>query len=296
MIALGIPPGIHRRHFAFEKLKDFDQELFSQIYNDDSGAKELKHRIIGSDISPQAIAIAEKNIRNAGLKKYIDLQVMPFQQYTEAPAAEGVLITNPPYGERVKVDDMDELYSMIGERLKHIFTGYKAYILSYRKESFDAIGLRHSRRFFLYNGELECEMREYEIFSGKRREHPKGNDDRDRPRRYDDLAERNSKEGYRRSQRASKAEEEKPRDETRRKRSHDDRVGTNLLYQANRVSRPPLSDRRNLLSPGNVPHLVAKSDANPVPVKNFLTRMLSREISGKNDYISSNVRQAVSIS
>jgi len=124
----------------------------------------LKHRIIGSDISPQVIAIAEKNIRNAGLKKYIDLQVMPFQQYTEAPAAEGVLITNPPYGERIKVDDLDELYSMIGERLKHIFTGYKAYILSYRKESFDAIGLRHSRRFFLYNGELECEMREYEIF------------------------------------------------------------------------------------------------------------------------------------
>jgi len=164
MIALGIPPGIHRRHFAFEKWKDFDQELFSQIYNDDSGAKELKHRIIGSDISPQVIAIAEKNIRNAGLKKYIDLQVMPFQQYTEAPAAEGVLITNPPYGERIKVDDLDELYSMIGERLKHIFTGYKAYILSYRKESFDAIGLRHSRRFFLYNGELECEMREYEIF------------------------------------------------------------------------------------------------------------------------------------
>ncbi len=208
MIALGIPPGIHRQHFAFEKWKDFDQELFSQIYNDDSGAKEFKHRIIGSDISPQAIAIAEKNIKNAGLKKYIDLQIMPFQQYTEAPAAEGVLITNPPYGERLKVDELEGLYAMIGERLKHVFAGFNAYILSYRKESFDAIGLKHTRRFFLYNGELECEMREYEIFSGKRREHPKGNDDRDRPRRYDDLAERNSKEGYRRSKRAEREDEE----------------------------------------------------------------------------------------
>ena len=224
MIALGIPPGIHRRHFAFERWNDFDRELFSQIYNDDAGAKEIRHRIIGSDISPQAIAIAEKNIKNAGLKKYIDLQVKPFQQYTEAPASKGVLITNPPYGERLKVDDLDALYAMIGERLKHVFTGFNAYILSYRKESFDAIGLKPTRRFFLYNGELECEMREYEIFSGKRREHPKGNDDRDRSRRYDDLAERNSKEGYRRSQRASKAEEEKPRDESRRNKNHYDRV------------------------------------------------------------------------
>jgi len=208
MIALGIPPGIHRQHFAFEKWKDFDEELFSTIYNDDSGAHVLKHRIIGSDISPQAIAIAEKNIKNAGLKKYIDLQVMPFQQYTEAPAAEGVLITNPPYGERLKVDEMEGLYAMIGERLKHAFAGFNAYILSYRKESFDAIGLKHTRRFFLYNGALECEMREYEIFSGKRREHPKTDADPDRRRRYDDLAERNSKEGYRRSKRAEREDEE----------------------------------------------------------------------------------------
>jgi len=225
MIALGIPPGIHRRHFAFEKWKDFDRELFSRIYNDDSGAKEFKHRIIGSDISPVAISIAERNVRSAGLKNHIDLSIKPFQQYAEAPAAEGVLITNPPYGERLKVDELEGLYAMIGERLKHVFAGYKAYILSYRKESFDAIGLKHSRRFFLYNGELECEMREYEIFSGKRKEHPKIVTDSDRRNHYDDLAERNSKEGYRRSKRASKAEEEKPRDETRRKRSHDDRVG-----------------------------------------------------------------------
>ncbi len=107
MIAMGIPPGIHRQHFAFEKWKDFDEELFSAIYNDDSGTRELKHRIIGSDISPQAIAIAEKNIKNAGLKKQIELSVKPFQQYTEAPATEGVLITNPPYGERLKVDELE---------------------------------------------------------------------------------------------------------------------------------------------------------------------------------------------
>jgi putative N6-adenine-specific DNA methylase len=207
MIAMGIPPGIHRPHFAFEKWNDFDEELFSNIYNDDSGTRELKHRIIGSDISPQAIAIAEKNIKNAGLKKQIELSVKPFQQYTEAPDSEGVLITNPPYGERLKVEELEGLYAMIGERLKHVFLGFNAYILSYRKESFDAIGLKHNRRFFLYNGALECEMREYEIFSGKRRERPKEEAGREPRRGHDYQAERNSKEGYRRSKRAERDEE-----------------------------------------------------------------------------------------
>ena len=227
MIALGIPPGIHREHFAFEKWNDFDEELFSEIYNDDSGAREFTHRIIGSDISPKAIAIAEKNIKNAGLKKYIDLEVKPFQQYTEKPAPNGILMTNPPYGERIKVEDMDALYAMIGERLKHVFTGFDAYILSYKKESFDNIGLKPSKRFFLYNGALECEMREYEIFAGKRDDRPKDESFREKRKRDDDYhAERNSKEGYRRSKRDERAtDEDRPKREPRpnRERSYDDK-------------------------------------------------------------------------
>ena len=217
MIALGIPPGIHRQSFGFEKWSDFDEELFSEVYNDDSGSKEFVHRIIGSDISPKMIAIAEKNIKNAGLKKYIDLNVKPLQQYTEAPAPSGVLMTNPPYGERIKVDELTELYSMIGERLKHVFSGYNAYILSYRKESFESIGLKHSNRFFLFNGALECEMREYEIFSGKRDDRPKT--ERRRPDR--EQLERNSKEGYRRSKRAEEDDDSKPKREFRPKPEYD---------------------------------------------------------------------------
>jgi putative N6-adenine-specific DNA methylase len=98
MIALGIPPGIHRPSFAFEKWSDFDKDLFSEIYNDDSGNREMKYPIIGSDISSKAISIAEKNIRNAGLKNYIELSVRPLQQYTEAPAETGIINQlNLPY-------------------------------------------------------------------------------------------------------------------------------------------------------------------------------------------------------
>lgn len=202
MIALGIPPGIHRQSFGFEKWSDFDEELFSDIYNDDSGSREFPYRIVGSDISPKAIASAEKNIRNAGLQKQIDLNVRPFQRYVEPPAPTGVLITNPPYGERLKSDELTELYVMIGERLKHVFTGYDAYVLSYRKECFDSIGLKYSKRFFLFNGALECEMREYEIFSGKRDNHLK-------------------KEGYRHFRPAGEGGEFKPRGEFKSKREYD---------------------------------------------------------------------------
>ena len=182
MIALNIPPGIHRDSFAFEKWNDFDKDLFSDVYNDDSGAKTFDHKIIGTDISGQAISIAEKNVKNAGLKNVISLEIKPFQQYTEAPQPAGVLMMNPPYGERIKIDDIEALYNMIGERLKHVFSGYDAYVLSYKKENFDAVGLKPAKRFFLFNGPLECEMRKFEIFAGKRDDRSK---DETSTRRYD---------------------------------------------------------------------------------------------------------------
>ncbi len=77
MIALGIPPGIHRKNFAFEKWNNFDSDLFSDIYNDDSGLKELKFPIIGSDISPKAISISEKNIKKPTVYFLIDLNIDP---------------------------------------------------------------------------------------------------------------------------------------------------------------------------------------------------------------------------
>lgn len=170
MIALNIPPGLSRKEYAFERWPDFDQELFDEIYNDESGEREFDFKCIGSDISPNAIEIAQQNVENAGLSKYIELKTFPFQQYTEAPG-EGILVTNPPYGERISTDDIIGLYGMIGERLKHVFTGYKAWILSHKEECFDKIGLRPSQKIKLMNGQLDCEFRCYELFAGKNKEY-----------------------------------------------------------------------------------------------------------------------------
>lgn len=120
LIATHTYPGIFRKSFAFERWKDFDEELFETLYNDDSHEQEFTHRIYGSDISPRAIDIATKNIKSAGVAKYIDLKIMPIQRYETAPSEQGILITNPPYGERISSSDLFGLYESIGNRLKHV--------------------------------------------------------------------------------------------------------------------------------------------------------------------------------
>lgn len=170
LIALNVPPGIYRPGFAFEKWPNFDKELFDNIYEDDSQERAFDHKIYGADISPQAIEITQLNIKEAGLDKHIELHVRGIEDWTEAPAESGLVVTNPPYGERLKPDDLLGLYAKLGERLKHVFMGYKACVLGYTKDCFNQIGLKQSSRYKLLNGSLECEVRTYDIFAGKKKD------------------------------------------------------------------------------------------------------------------------------
>lgn len=165
LIAANINPGIFRKHFSFENWKDFDRELFDRLYNDDSNEREFEFKIYGADMSPMAVEIARRNIKSAGVGKMIDLQVKPLSEWKEAPE-NGILVTNPPYGERIGSDDMDALYELIGSKLKNVFKGYHAWIIGYRTEYFNKIGLAPSVRIPILNGALECELREYVIFEG----------------------------------------------------------------------------------------------------------------------------------
>lgn len=169
LIAANINPGIYRKGFAFERWSNFDPEIFDRIYNDDSGEREFKFKIYGADISPEAVRIAEANIKSAGVAKYIDLQRLPISQWTEAPQPAGVLVTNPPYGERISAPDMEGLYQTIGSKFKHIFTGYHCWVIGYRDEYFAKIGLAPSEKIDILNGALECQLREYVIFDGDRK-------------------------------------------------------------------------------------------------------------------------------
>ena len=181
LIARNIAPGVFRQGYAFENWPDFDADLLERIYNDDSQEREFAHKIYGYDNSIKANAIAQRNVKAAGVGRDIVLKVQPFQQF-EQPQEKSLIITNPPYGERISSTDLLGLYQMIGERLKHAFTGNTAWVLSYRDECFDQIGLKPSARIPLQNGGLDCEFRKYEIFDGKYKEFREGGEALDKPR------------------------------------------------------------------------------------------------------------------
>lgn len=170
LIALNIPPGIYRKEFAFEKWSDFDEELFDTLYNDDSYERAFDFKIYGSDISPLAIKIAEKNVKAAGLSKFIDLKITPIQKL-EPSADKCMLVTNPPYGERITSNDIYKLYADLGALLKHKFSGNTAWVISSHEECLKKIGLKPARKLKLLNGSLECLYCCYEIFQGKRNEY-----------------------------------------------------------------------------------------------------------------------------
>ncbi len=169
LIARNIAPGVFRKEYAFEKWHDFDSELFDNIYNDDSQEREFSHHIYGYDIDPKAVEKATLNVRAAGLTKNITIQKGDFKDFSQ-PKNRAILITNPPYGERISTPDLLGTYRMIGETLKRQFMGNEAWILGYKKECFDQIGLKPSIKIPLYNGPLECELRKYQLFQGRLRD------------------------------------------------------------------------------------------------------------------------------
>ncbi|MDE6027642.1 MAG: hypothetical protein K2G23_06195, partial [Muribaculaceae bacterium] len=165
LIAGNINPGIYREHFAFEKWDDFDKELFEEIYNDDSAERDFDFKIYGGDIDPEAVAIARKNIKSAKVDDMVELSCRPMSDWTDNPEA-GILVMNPPYGARLRPDDMTELYRGIGTCLKKNFPGYHAWIIGMNDDDFANIGLKPSMKIPLLNGSLECSLREYVLFDG----------------------------------------------------------------------------------------------------------------------------------
>lgn len=177
LIARGIAPGVFRQGYAFEKWPDFDRELFERVYNDDSNEREFDHHIYGRDVDPKAVGIARRNAKAAGLSKDITIDEADFRttelcpQQTEGGEAKPLIVTNPPYGERISTPDILGLYKTIGQKLKREFSGGEAWVLSYREECFEQIGLKPSLKTPLFNGSLECELRKFVLFDGRLDEH-----------------------------------------------------------------------------------------------------------------------------
>ena len=136
LIARNISPGVFRKEFAFEKWNDFDKDLLDRIYNDDSLEKEFNHHVYGYDVDMKSVNTALFNVRAAGLTQDITIEQQDFKDFKK-PENKSIIVMNPPYGERISTPNLLGTYKMIGERLKHEFSGNDAWILSYREECFE---------------------------------------------------------------------------------------------------------------------------------------------------------------
>ena len=170
LIALGRAPGLLRSNYGFMHLKGFTPSFWEKLRKEArKQAKKSTHgRIIATDINPEAVEAARKNAMTAGVDQCIQFWTCDFWE-TPVPEGGGVIILNPPYGERMgEVRQLEKLYRGIGDFFKKKCQGYRGYIFTGNLSLAKKVGLRTGRRLPFYNGEIECRLLEYELYEGKR--------------------------------------------------------------------------------------------------------------------------------
>jgi putative N6-adenine-specific DNA methylase len=169
MLATATPSGYFRNGYGFMKWKDFDNALWEQVKSD---AEVLIKRnpaagITGFDKSVMTLKKAVENVGFAGFDRMIYLKRVAFED-SAPPSAGGVIIMNPPYDERIELEDSVEFYKMIGNVLKRKYSGYTAWVISSDLEAIKFIGLRPSKKYTVFNGPLECRFHRFDLYEGKK--------------------------------------------------------------------------------------------------------------------------------
>lgn len=166
MIAANIAPNIKRKDFGFTRWNNFDAPLWEKIRHEAIEAQTTPTaRICGSDISLRAIDTARQSALDFGLKQFIDFSCAPLEEVNPT-SKKGVVIMNPPYGERLKTRDIVQMYIGIGNHLKRNFQGFDAWVISSNLEAMKLIGLKPSAKITLYNGALECRFEKFSLYEG----------------------------------------------------------------------------------------------------------------------------------
>lgn len=170
LLAGHIAPNIKRENFGFQHWKNYNEKLWEKAWLDcRAQERRWKGISIGGDISGKVLSFAQDQIKRAGVAPNVQLHHAPFTEFP-FPEAPFTLVTNPPYGERLDRHEVEGLYQQIGDRLKADARGSQAWILSSVDNFHRFIGLRPSERILLYNGGLDCQFMQFELYSGSRRE------------------------------------------------------------------------------------------------------------------------------
>lgn len=170
LIGCNIPAGYYREEYGFQRWKDYEPDLWDRIYQ--ASVKRISDKsieLIGIEISRNVARKARENIKLAKLEDIITVHNTSFQAF-DPPTGPGILIMNPPYGERMHLEeDINSLYQSIGDTFKKKYKGYRGCVISSNMEAFNHVGLRASRKFIVFNGPLECRFVCYDMYEGTRR-------------------------------------------------------------------------------------------------------------------------------
>jgi len=169
MIACNIAPNLNRKEFAFEKWKDWDEELFELIENSVIN-KVLKfdYKIYGYDISGLAIKKAKENIKNAELEMNIAVEKRDFFTTRKNNQDNLHILFNPPYNKRISYD-IKEMYTNIGNTLKNNYINSNVWLITSNIEAVKNIELHPSQKIKLFNANLESRLVNYEIYKGSKK-------------------------------------------------------------------------------------------------------------------------------
>ncbi|MDJ0703165.1 MAG: THUMP domain-containing protein [Leptolyngbyaceae cyanobacterium MO_188.B28] len=164
--ALNIAPGLFRSRFGFESWPDFDANLWRSLREEARASRKQIEigPIMGSDRDPDVIHHARTNAQQCGVAGQVQFRQQDIAEL-EAPCDTGVIICNPPYGERLgKGENLGDFYRLLGRVLKNRFKGWTAFVLSGNKELSQNIGLKSAHRVTVYNGGLKCQLLKYELY------------------------------------------------------------------------------------------------------------------------------------
>ncbi|MCG9972050.1 THUMP domain-containing class I SAM-dependent RNA methyltransferase [Christiangramia crocea] len=175
MIACNIPPNLNRKEFAFEKWKDWDEDLFEKI--EESAMKKIRDfsfKIRGYDKAPSAVMKAKENVKNANLSDFIQIEQKNFFESEKENDRYLHILFNPPYGERLEIN-VEEFYAEIGDTLKQNYHGTHAWFITTNFDAIKSVGLRASRKIKLFNGPLEARLLKYVIYEGSKKKSKQNN-------------------------------------------------------------------------------------------------------------------------
>ncbi len=168
-LACNIPPQWQNLELGFKNWKDFDEDLWKDVLAvAEKNIRDTETPIFAFDMQDDAIRATRQNLWVAKLEDKIQLSQARFEEI-EKPSPKGVMVFNPPYGERLSQDDVQAFYGMIGDTMKQKYSGWEAWIISGSFAGMKRIGLRPSKKYTLYNGALECKFQKFEMYEGSRK-------------------------------------------------------------------------------------------------------------------------------